>query len=107
MEQWSIFKRNAQDWYNENYNKKPMLYTATGVWTFVMILIISVLSVTGSGTSNAAFYLPIVIFTPLLYFSTYFMLACFFKVFLLETPVYTTHDCTARDMDNDHKVDVI
>lgn len=91
-------KKAFSDWYNAAQNKKIISHMSLLTWIFLMTLILTILPLTATSENRMTFYLPLIVFIPLLYGATYWLLVCFQEASLASNPHYTTvgiHDCNA------------
>lgn len=62
------------DWYDAPQNKRIILHIALFVWTSLVALMVTILSLTATSDYRVAFYLPLCLFVILLYGATYWLL---------------------------------
>lgn len=63
------------EWYDAPQNKRIILHLAIFVWTSLISLMTTVLSLTATSDYRVAFYLPLCLFVILLYVATYWLLS--------------------------------
>lgn len=63
------------EWYDAPQNKRIILHFAIFVWTSLVSLMMTVLSLTATSDYRVAFYLPLCLFVILLYVATYWLLS--------------------------------
>jgi protein-S-isoprenylcysteine O-methyltransferase Ste14 len=62
------------EWYDTPQNKRIILHIALLVWTSLVALMMTILSLTATSDYRVAFYLPLCLFVILLYVATYWLL---------------------------------
>lgn len=63
------------EWYDAPENKRIILHSAIFVWTCLISLMMTILSLTAMSDYRVAFYLPLCLFVILLYAATYWLLS--------------------------------
>ena len=65
----------------DDKNKPFVYHVSLALWTLLNVTFIGVLAITASGTSTAAFWLPLMFYVVLLGGATHLLLRCAFQAF--------------------------
>jgi hypothetical protein len=73
---FTTLKNSLIEWYRADRNKPFIYYIVLAAWTCLFVIILTVLPLTANSTTRASFYIPLIIFIPLIFFMTHWLLLC-------------------------------
>ena len=80
-------------WYNNDRNKWIIFHFSLFTWVLMNTIFIMILTLTSYSFNRAGYYIPLVIYPVLLYFSTYWVLNSFIVYYIIW--------CKTRNLTND------
>lgn len=69
-------RKALSDWYNAEHNKRFIYWLSLVVWVVLFLFMFTILPLTATSNYRVTFYLPLVIFMPLLFLTTHWLIQC-------------------------------
>jgi len=69
-------RKALSDWYNAEHNKRFIYWLSLTVWVILFLFMFTILPLTATSNYRVTFYLPLVIFMPLLFLTTHWFIQC-------------------------------
>lgn len=83
-------RKALSDWYNADRNKRMIYGMALGLWVLIFLFMMTILPLTATSSYRVAFYLPLVIFMPLLGLSTHWLIQAALNDYTLQCQIKLT-----------------
>ena len=91
---YSKHRKDIHDWYSADRNKNFIFYIVVGLWTLLFTVILTVLPLYATSSDRASFYAPLIVFIPLIYVMTLWLLKSSYQAFTVNAlkTDYSIHD---------------